>query len=245
MTDEESFAKGFIKGYEAGLREAFDEVISLAVKKAFTNTEMLLVVKSQRVNIPDKVLMQKRRIMREIGVDLITDRSVPALEIEEGVAPGTTLFVKEKTPSAAFRIFNQVLATGAKGLVISRVPHDTVRSKIGKDCAVYWLTKFEVQSEEQKPYYIQPTDLGTFYSTYRKFLTDNKGEKMVIMLDGINYLISNNDFVSILKYVQKMKDDAYMFHSVFIISVDPISIDPNEVKKLEGELKNVIEKMQK
>lgn len=242
MTEEEAFAKGFIKGYEAGLREAFDETIRTVQRKSFTNTELLLVVKNQRVNIPDKVLMQKRRLLKELGVDLITDRMAPTLELEVGVAPGSSLFVKERTPEGAFRIFNQLVAQGANGLIISRLPHDTVRSKVGPDCAVYWLTKFEVQNEELKPFYIQPTDLGPLYTTFKKFLLTHKNEQTVVMLDGIQYLISNNDFNGILKNIQKMKDDIYMFRSAFIITADPASINLSEIKQLENEMQNVIEK---
>jgi hypothetical protein len=242
MTDEEAFAKGFVKGYEIGLREAFDETIRIVQRKSFTNTELLLVVKNQRVNIPDKVLVQKRRLLKELGVDLITERGSPSLELEVGVAPGSSLFIKERTPMGAFRIFNQLCAQGAKGLIISRMPHDTVRSKVGLDCAVYWLTKVEVQDEELKQFYIQPTDLGTFYTTFKKFLTVNKNGPTVVMLDGIQYLISNNDFNGILKNIQKMKDDIYVFHSTFIISADPTSINLNEVKQLENEMQNVVEK---
>lgn len=242
MTEEEAFAKGFVKGYEAGLREAFDETVNIVQRKSFTNTELLLVVKNQRVNIPDKVLVQKRRLLKELGVDLITDRRTQSLELEVGVAPGSSLFVKERIPQTAFRIFNQLVAQGAKGLVISRSPHDAVRSKIDKECPVYWLTKFEVQVEEQKQFYIQPTDLGTFYTTFKKFLVTNKNEPTVIMLDGIQYLISNNDFNGILKNIQKMKDDIYMFRSAFIITADPASLNLNEIKQLENEMQNVIEK---
>jgi hypothetical protein len=243
MTEEEAFAKGFIKGYETGLREAFDETIRTVQRKSFTNTELLLVVKNQRVNIPDKVLMQKRRLLKELGVDLITDRTAPALELEIGVAPGSSLFVKERTPQGAFRIFNQLVSQGAKGLIFSRLAHDAVRLKVGSDCeAVYWLTKFEVQNEDLKQYYIQPTDLGNFYTTFKKFLVTNKNVQTVVLLDGIQYLISNNDFNGILKSIQKMKDDIYMFHSAFIITADPASLNLNEVKQLENEMQNVIEK---
>lgn len=242
MPDEEALAKGFIKGYEAGLRQAYDEVINLAMKKSFTPTELLLVVKNQRVAIPEKVMVQKRRILKETGVDLINPNGVPKMEVEEGVTSGSSLLVKESSPIIAFKIFNQLMANGAKGIVLSRRPRENAKAIVSNQCDIYWLTKFEIGDDGNKEWNIPPTDLANLYMTIKKYLITNKTSDMVILLDGLNYLISNNDFTSILKTIQKLKDDIYMFHAVFIVTVDPATLQPNEVKQLENEMQNVLEK---
>lgn len=237
MPDEEASAKGFIKGYEAGLREAFDEVINLATRKNFTTTELLLVVKNQKVSIPEKVMVQKRKILKDTGVDLIN--TTPKVEVEKGVAPGSSLFVKEKFPAQSFRIFNQILSTGAKGMVISRSPRENTRAKVNTDCSIYWLTKYDVGDEQTKQWYIQPTDLPILQSNIKKFVSTNKDTNIVIMLDGLTYLISNNDYLSVLRVVQKIKDELTMIPAVFIVSTDPASLSVHELNQLENELLNV------
>ncbi|OPY34862.1 MAG: hypothetical protein A4E32_00015 [Methanomassiliicoccales archaeon PtaU1.Bin124] len=240
LPDEEASAKGFIKGYETGLREAFDEVINLATRKSFTTTELLLVVKNQKVAIPEKVMMRKRKILKETGIDLINITG-PRLEVEKGVAPGSSLFIKEKFPTTSFRIFNQLIASGSKGMVISRSPRENTKAKVNGECVVYWLTKYDLGDEQTKQWYIQPTDLPILQSAVKKFVGINKDVQIVIMLDGLNYLISNNDYLAVLRMVQKLKDELTMIPAVFIVSADPASLSPNEVVQLENEMLNVVD----
>ncbi|MFA5311930.1 MAG: DUF835 domain-containing protein [Methanomassiliicoccales archaeon] len=239
MSEEEQFAKGFVAGYEAGLREAYDQMISLATKKCYTSTELLLVVKNQRVCVPEKVLLQKRKILKESGVDLITEASTANVEIEAGVAPGSSLFVKEQSPSLIFKIFQDVVKSGSKGLCVSRTPPLKLKAKIPPGCEFIWLTKFESQDETMKEYSVQPNDLIRFYTSIKRFMSANKDVKTVVMMDGINILISNNDFNGVLKTIQKLRDDAYMYGSVLILSADPFSMLPNEVRLIENEMQNV------
>ncbi|MCE5295589.1 MAG: DUF835 domain-containing protein [Euryarchaeota archaeon] len=239
MSEEEQFAKGFVAGYEAGLREAYDQMISLATKKCYTSTELLLVVKNQRVCVPERVLLQKRKVLKETGIDLITDRMAVNVEIEEGVAPGSTLFVKEQAPSLIFRIFNDVVLSGSKGLCVSRTPPQKLKAKIPPGCEFLWLSKYESQDEAMKEYSVQPNDLIKFYTSIKRFMTANKDTKTVIMMDGINTLVSNNDFNGVLKTIQKLKDDVFVYKSVLIISADPFSMLPNEVRQIENEMQNV------
>ncbi|QLH75099.1 MAG: DUF835 domain-containing protein [Methanomassiliicoccales archaeon] len=241
MSEEEQFAKGFILGYEAGLKEAYDSMISLATKKCYTSTELLLVVKNQRVCVPDKVLIQKRRILRETGVDLITERAMENVEIERGVAPGSCLFIKEQTPSMVFRIFREVVESGAKGLCVSRDHPDKLRSRVPPGCDFIWLSKFDCQDDPLKEITIQPNNLVGLYTTIKKFFLSNKDRASVVMMDGINFLVTNNDFNGVLKTIQKLRDEVYMYKSVFIISADPGSMLPTEVRQIEYELQNVFD----
>jgi len=61
------------------------------------------------------------------------------------------------------------------------------------------------------------------------------------MLDGLNYLISNNDYLSVLRVVQKIKDELTMIPAVFIVSADPSTLSVHELNQLENELLNVID----
>jgi archaellum biogenesis ATPase FlaH len=90
-----------------------------------------------------------------------------------------------------------------------------------------------------KEYSVQPNDLIKFYTSIKKFMTANKDTKTVVMMDGINVLVSNNDFNGVLKTIQKLKDDAFIYGSVLIISADPFSMLPNEVRQIENEMQNV------
>jgi archaellum biogenesis ATPase FlaH len=122
---------------------------------------------------------------------------------------------------------------------VSRTPPQKLKAKVPLGCGFLWLTKFESQEGAMKDYSVQPNDLIKLYTSVKKFMTDNKESKTVIMMDGVNILISNNDFNSVLKTIQKLKDDAFIYDSVLIISADPFSMLPNEVRLIENEMQNV------
>ncbi|HSV42879.1 MAG TPA: DUF835 domain-containing protein [Methanomassiliicoccales archaeon] len=241
MSDEESAAKGYVKGYEDGLKEAYEDIISMATKRSYTNTELMLVMKSQRVAVSDKVKARKRKIMKETGIDLITETPEHRLELEVGVAPGTSLLVQEKGLNNSLHIFNELVKGGARGLCISRYPRRQVLERIPPGCIVYWLTKQETLSDEAKEFYIQPSETANLYTNIRRFLGANQGLRTVILLEGFYYLLSNNDFNSILKIMQKLKDEVFTSNAVFILSVDPRTLQPSELRQLENELQNVYE----
>ena len=55
MSDQESLCKGYVKGYEEGLHDALEELISITMKRNYTTTEIQLLAKNQRLTIEDKV----------------------------------------------------------------------------------------------------------------------------------------------------------------------------------------------
>jgi len=241
MQEDEQFAKGFMAGYEAGLKEAYDQMIGLATKKCYTSTEFLLVVKNQKVCIPEKLLMQKRRILRDTGVDLVTEKATSNLEIEEGVTQGSSLFVKEQNPILIFKIFNEVVQSGAVGLCVTRTPPKRLKGLIPPGCEYRWLTKYEGSDQSVKDMSLQPNNLVNLIVSIKQFWNSNADKRTVVMMDGINFLISNNDFNNVLKMIQKLKDDAFMCGSVFIVSADPYSMQPSEVHQIENEMQNVFD----
>lgn len=68
MTKE--YADGYLKGYEDGLREALEELLSNTCRRSYNATEIQLLAKNQRNAIPKKLSQRRKQIQRELGVDL-------------------------------------------------------------------------------------------------------------------------------------------------------------------------------
>ena len=65
--------------------------------------------------------------------------------------------------------------------------------------------------------------------------------KSIILIDGVEYLISNNTFGSVLHLLQMMKDKISTGDSMLLIPIDPRCIDPKELALLRQEFDTYIE----
>ncbi|MCK4717748.1 MAG: DUF835 domain-containing protein, partial [Thermoplasmata archaeon] len=60
-------------------------------------------------------------------------------------------------------------------------------------------------------------------------------EEGVILLDGLEYLIVENGFDTVLKFIKKITDIASMDEATFLVMVDPSSISEDELSVLRKE----------
>jgi hypothetical protein len=236
MTDEETYAKGYIKGYEDGMRQTYDEVVSLATKRSYSVAELMLLVRSERGNVPDKVRAKKKAILKSTGIDLIEEDVAQCAESMVGVSPSMTVVIRERGATKGYLAFKQVMDCGAPGLCVSRSPPEQTSRKVPQDCNIFWLTKLDNLPEADKERCFAPNDTSPLYTGIKKFLMANNGKGAVVLLDGFSYLVTNSDFLTVLKWLQKLKDDVYMFRAILIIPVDPASLQSNEMRQLESEL---------
>ncbi|HQQ25001.1 MAG TPA: DUF835 domain-containing protein, partial [Methanomassiliicoccales archaeon] len=61
--------------------------------------------------------------------------------------------------------------------------------------------------------------------------------RAVVLLSGLEYLISQNNFLKVLKLLQLLNDNVSMTGSMLIIPVVPEALNPQDVKMLERELR--------
>jgi two-component system cell cycle response regulator len=64
-----------------------------------------------------------------------------------------------------------------------------------------------------------------------RFIEENASG--VILLDGLEYLVSNNDFNKVLRVIDQVNDQISQSTAVMIIPVDPRAFDPKELALLE------------
>jgi predicted transcriptional regulator len=63
--------------------------------------------------------------------------------------------------------------------------------------------------------------------------------RMGIVLEGLDFLIFNNDFPRTMTFVQKLREFAYLSHHIIIISIDPTVFDKRELALLKKETKEI------
>ncbi|UCE44785.1 MAG: DUF835 domain-containing protein [Methanobacteriota archaeon] len=146
--------------------------------------------------------------------------------------PGRSYVVQESPPHMSFDAFVNLVSTapaGGKGktagFAVTRQHPDLVREKYGlEDTPVYWL------ATRTGDKVISPTNLGILSHMLIKFAGDTSDG--IILLDGIEYLVSNNDFNKVLRMVDQVNDHITQSGCRMVLPVDPRAFDQKELALL-------------
>ncbi len=140
--------------------------------------------------------------------------------------PGYTYVIKEQKPKKAFTHFWNKIENGYKGLLITRQHPDHVERRSGPgELKVLWLSTTLGKS------YVDPHNLGSLTNIMSRFV--ESGVKTVIMLDGMEYLLVNNDFARLLKFVEYINELVMQNKALLIITIDQRALDEREMALLE------------
>lgn len=152
--------------------------------------------------------------------------------------PGRTYVVEESPSDISFDAFVNIVSTSTNGsrktfgLVVSRQHPDLIKQKYGLEATpIYWLatkTGDEV---------VSPTNLSILTHMLVKFVEENPSG--VMLLDGLEYLVSNNDFNKVLRVIDQVSDHISLSKAVLIIPVDPRAFAPKELALLERNVEKI------
>ncbi len=143
--------------------------------------------------------------------------------------PGRAYLVEEARPSACFRLFSRVAGADG-GLLITRTNPKWVRERyeLGR-AAVLWLTDHEGAAERT----IAPQLERLMYEILLHLETSGRG---AILIDGIEYLVSNATFDAVLKFLRALVDAVSESSVVLLVSLSAETLEDQEIKTLEREL---------
>lgn len=173
-------------------------------------------------------------------VEKIADVGVKAkLEItparEESIPEKMKYELKEgeayliKSRKLAFDVFRDRVVHGSLGLCITRTFPENVREQYGlRRTPILWLTKEEGEN------CITPPHLGKIDSIVSDFFA--KTDRSVLLLDGIEYLIVQNSFKTVLRMIQILRDKVALKNSLLLIPLDIETFDKRELKLLCREM---------
>jgi len=141
--------------------------------------------------------------------------------------------VKEERQQRSLDMFIGTLGEGRPGLCVTRTFPDKIRESydVG-DSTVLWLSNI---GKEQS---IRPKDLEKLNLSLEKFVAETGG---VVLLDGLEYLITNNNFIVVLRLLQSLRDVVAMNNSTMIMNVNPATLDANQLTLLEREADSVVD----
>ncbi len=157
----------------------------------------------------------------------------PAAAAREGsgLADRSAYLVEEDVPADLYRLFEEAIRGGRRGLCVTRVYPEKLRERFGAEhLAIVWLSN--VGKEES----IRPKDLDKLSLAVEHFVSGNGG---VVLLDGLEYLITNNNFLSVLRLVQALRDQVAIHNAVLLLSVNPSSLEAHQLTLLEREVDHI------
>jgi hypothetical protein len=226
LSEGQDFYRGFIKGYEEGLNRAWDELIGLTTR-GYAPREIQVMAKSKRQSIGSLVRERKLRIRDESGVDLISQPVTVTSEVE----PGKGYLIEAVGLGKALRVFNDLLAAGAEGMLISRrFPGDLQRDVKGK-ATMLWLTRQE--AGQDMPFEcLSPSETGRISSVTSRFMREGTGR--VVMFEGTDYMILQGDFPQVAKFLHGLVDQAISTNSVLLIPINPAVLEERQLRLLEN-----------
>ncbi len=139
---------------------------------------------------------------------------------------GFSYLVKETKPNKSFEIFVDQVTHNIQGLCVTRQHPTNIRKEWGLEkTPIIWL------SNQLGKVYVNPSNIGILSDTIIRFV--EKSGDGVILIDGIEFLIVNNDFDKVLRMVHHVTEAVMENRSRLIVSVDPRTLEIRELALLE------------
>jgi hypothetical protein len=148
---------------------------------------------------------------------------------------GFTYLIKEDKPKQCFEVFSEGMKSNYPGLCITRTHPRQVKQKFNLgDVKIHWLT--DRKSTEETT--LSPA-LETISYLIEGFSKKNDGA--IILLDGLEYLISVNKFNPVLAFVRRLVDFISEHNAIFLVPISPPTVGEQELKTLEREMESLSE----
>ncbi|MBI2937872.1 MAG: DUF835 domain-containing protein [Thaumarchaeota archaeon] len=147
--------------------------------------------------------------------------------IKHKLKDGSTYVSIEVAPKNFFEAFADLTRHKYQGLCMSRTFPEKIRQIYGlKTTPILWLT------EDKSDNAIDPTDLNGLWLTVRSFLQTTKHP--VLMLHGMEYLVSINGFTPVSRLVTRMSDLIEKKDGVLLIPTVQGSLTEEQLKLLRA-----------
>ncbi len=209
------------------------DVVSGYIRKPFNNDELAVrfreilgdqaQVKEEPKGEKDRKGLRSllRKKEEENGME-VARSSAKVYELRRGFS----YLVKETKPNKSFEIFVDQVTHNIQGLCVTRQHPTIIRKEWGLEkTPIIWL------SNQLGKVYVNPSNIGILSDTIIRFV--EKSNDGVILIDGIEFLIVNNDFDKVLRMVHHVTEAVMENRSRLIVSVDPRILETRELALLE------------
>jgi predicted ATPase len=148
----------------------------------------------------------------------------PQLTAEPSMMFGSFM-IKEPKAEFSFAVLRSLLTQGHKSLCITRVPpNQLIDLSQAEDAKVLWLSS--------KPGEVCiPPSLTKLTHEITVFIKNNPNS--IVLLDGVEYLLSHIEFNNVLRFVNELVDSMAVNKCVLLIPINPLTMDPKHLALFE------------
>jgi len=149
--------------------------------------------------------------------------------IKYEIPSSKSFIIYEKKYEKSFEIFKDLVTHNISGLAITRTPPGSIKKAYDLEKTPFiWLSKIEGVNA------ISPIYLNSLMNLITDFI--NKGKDSIVILEGLEYLIAQNNFDIVLKFIQTLRDLVLLENSRLIIPLNKDAFNQKELAQLEKEL---------
>jgi voltage-gated potassium channel Kch len=148
---------------------------------------------------------------------------------DEPLLGGRSYLVLEEAPQRSMLLFTELINKNLPGLCIARTHPEMLKTDYGMfNADALWLSDTEPGEAVCPP---SLPKITTLVSEFIKSKAD-----CVILLEGLEYLIVQNNFQQVLRFVQKLNSFVCTSNARLIVPVDPKTLEERELRLLAREL---------
>jgi len=149
--------------------------------------------------------------------------------IKYEIPSGRSFIVYENKYEKSFEIFKDLVTHNISGLAITRTPPESLKTIYDLEKTPFiWLSKIE------GPNTISPIYINSIMNLIKDFIENAK--ESVIILEGLEYIISQNNFDIVIKFIQALRDLILIENSRLIIPLNKDMFNRKEITQIEKEL---------
>ncbi|MCX8173430.1 MAG: isoleucine--tRNA ligase [Thermoplasmata archaeon] len=172
----------------------------------------------------------------ESGVEKVAEKSGGG-EMEEKPVEfrqGYSYIIKCERADRAYKYLKDYMSKAKpKVICVTRDYPEKIKQKYElEDVPIIWLSNVGKENA------VRPKDLEKLSLILEQFLSKNRDS--VIFLDGIEYLITNNNFITVLRLIQSLKDQIAINNAMLLIPINPATMEASQFNLIEREVDDVI-----
>ena len=208
-----------------------DEIVRYIAERVTMNVREL-------ENALTKIVAFSTIMKLDIDLNLVSDILKPLAPVQETrkeimkevkALPGHCYLIEEERPMYSNVLLSRKMDEGSSGLVITRMNPKRIRDEFKVEPKILWLTDKESTQEETIP-----PSLEMLVHVIQEFVrTEENG---IIVLDGVQYLVSNTNFEAVLRFLRSLVDEISESTAVLAVSLSPETMKQQELSILEREM---------
>ena len=144
---------------------------------------------------------------------------------------GTTYLIYEEKPDKTFTLFQNLSKQDVPGLAITTIFPSKLEKNYGfEDIECKWLTETSHEDMDTLNPKRLEFEIARMINNFMR-----KHNQSAILIEGIEYLILENGFDRVIKFIKNMNDTASAHNTTIVVPINPRSIDEKELNMLKRE----------